>query len=67
MGNWTEYSDKFNSEHPDLIERRLIKVEAQIVFEYEAHSDNSNEELVELAIKHLKDGSKMQIVLKVMQ
>ena len=54
--SYKEYSDDFITNHPELFDRVMLKVNATIKLSFEAHSDSTEEDLVKMVRQHIADG-----------
>ena len=57
--SYKEYSDNFITNHPELFDRVMLKVNATIKLSFEAHSDTTEEELLKIARQYIADGGEI--------
>lgn len=57
--SYKEYSDNFITNHPELFDRVMLKVNATIKLSFEAHSDSTEEDLVKMVRQHIVDGGEI--------
>lgn len=56
---WSEFSNKFHDEHPELYGRVLVKKRVTMIVDIDTHSDATEEEILQMAINEvvLPEGS----------
>ena len=59
MKSYQEHSDEFIASNPDLFDRVLLKVNATVKLSFEAHSDLSEKELVQMVRDHIANGGEI--------
>jgi len=57
--SYKEYSDDFITNHPELFDRVMLKVNATIKLSFEAHSDTTEEDLVKMVRQYIADGGEI--------
>jgi hypothetical protein len=57
--SYKEYSDDFITNHPELFDRVMLKVNATIKLSFEAHSDTTEEHLVKMVRQYIADGGEI--------
>ena len=59
---WTEFSQEFIKNYPDLYDRVLIRVKANVTLDFEAHSDLTEDDLKKMLREKISEGQDFDCV-----